>query len=174
MFFATKVKRGLGLVAALFLSAISMQQAQAGAPIDYFTSLPTRHRALLVAGIAVTPYLINFFARKPLTNNRFEPNRLFHGTLKEKIMHLHYFISDIVFGWPYKDGDIIFEKNDDGESDLTVQAEQLSAGLLGNSIDYFEEIIEALTLPVTMAISTATIVKGLTWVAGSNGTVHKP
>jgi len=89
-------------------------------------------RATLSLGLLTVPYLVNYFTRKPLKEARFDVNKLLYGSLKEKIAQLHYYLSDNILGWPYKDKKQVTKMDDNGRYYTVIQDEQLPSGYLGN------------------------------------------
>lgn len=141
-------KLTLALVAGLTLSVVPAQEARAFAPVDAFCKLTTCQKVSVIAAIILTPYLMNFLTRKPLTAPRFDKEKLLHGSISEKVKHLHYFFSDIVLGWPRKDGKIkIVEDSEPGKYRQDINLGQDPAGLLGHSMDQAETAVKALGIP---------------------------
>lgn len=159
MSFTTK-KLGLGLIAGLLLSSIPAQEAQAFAPIEAFKALTPGQKAAVIAAIAITPYLVNFFGRKPLTTPRFDKEILLNGSVVEKAKQLHYFFVDVVLGWPRKDNKVVVADKD-GKPALDVKFGQEPGGALGLGYDYLESTAKALDLPRKALTSVAAIVLAL-------------
>ncbi len=173
-FTATK-KLELGLVAALLFSTVPAQKAQAFAPIEKFNQLTTSQKALVIGALVMTPYLVNFFGRKPLTAPRFDSQKLLHGSVAEKCAQCHYFFVDKVLGWPRKEGKIKVaeDKNAGDEKDgkkaeakykLEVSIGQEPAGALGLTADYIDNAAKALGLPKKILGGVAAIIAGVQYI----------
>lgn len=166
MLSATK-KLGLGLVAGLLLSTVPAQEAQAFAPVEYFKKLTKSQKALVIGALVMTPYLVNFFGRKPLTAPRFDSQKLLHGSVAEKIAQCHYFFVDKVLGWPRKEGKVkVAEDKDKGKGSykLDVNVGQEPAGALGLTADYIDSSAKALGLPKKILGNIAIIIAGVKYI----------
>jgi len=111
--------------------------------------------ALVTLALSQIPYAINFLTRKPLKETRFNIDTLLHGTAKEKLMQLHYFMADIAWGWPSKSAKQKTVRNEDGDLVTKIVEEQHPGGGLGNGLLYLTLITKSLEIPFK-AIATGT------------------
>ena len=164
MFSATK-KLTLGLVAGFLLSTVPAQEAQAFAPIAEFKSLTPGQQATLVVAAVLTPYLMNFLCRKPLTTPRFDKEILLHGSVTEKAKQLHYFFVDVILGWPRKENKPKTLPDDEpGKFRVEYVLGQEPSGLVGNGLDQLDTAAKALAIPAKTVGTIALIGSAFMWL----------
>ncbi|MCK5632494.1 hypothetical protein KAH94_01995 [bacterium] len=112
----------------------------------------------MTIGCVTIPYFMNYFTRKPLKEKRFDAKKLMS---KEFFKHLNYFISDYVFGWPYKDAKIKMVTDTYGKKNLQVRNEQGPGGFIGKAHLYLILVANSLRFPGLIKKSFVDAYQGL-------------
>jgi len=115
----------------------------------------------LLCGLITIPRFTDYFTRKPLKEKRFDSDILLNGTWKQKLLQIEYFISDVLWGWPYKDNKFVV-KEVDGKMVTEIQEKQYPGGWFGNFDSWIIlGALKSLAYPVVMLAAIEKAGKGI-------------